>query len=288
MIFSMTGFATATAETEAGTFTLELRAVNSRNFDLLLRLPDDLRILETTFRAAISAQIARGKVECRASFTAHQIDQNLTQLNQPLLHQLAEWNKVIRGILPEAIPLGVVDILRWNGVIQTTPTNGDALHQAAMQALQQALTDFSASRAREGEKLVLFLEQRITRIFDLCAKVAPRIPAAIAVYEERLIARLRAALNNSDDERILQEITLFAGKIDVNEELSRLQTHLKEVRRVLVQGGTAGKRLDFLMQELHREANTLGAKSVDAEVTYATMEMKLLIEQMREQIQNIE
>ncbi|MEQ1674583.1 MAG: YicC/YloC family endoribonuclease, partial [Candidatus Nitrotoga sp.] len=219
---------------------------------------------------------------------AHQMNQNLTQLNQPLLHQLAEWNKVIRGILPEAIPLGVADILRWNGVIQIATTDEDILQAAAMQALQQALADFSASRAREGEKLALFLEQRIKQILSLCAQVAPRIPAAIAVYEERLTARLRAALNNSDDERILQEITLFAGKIDVNEELSRLQTHLNEVRRVLAQGGTVGKRLDFLMQELHREANTLGAKSVEAEVSYAAMEMKLLIEQMREQIQNIE
>ncbi len=288
MIFSMTGFATATVETEAGTLTLELRAVNSRYFDLQLRLPDDLHTLEATFRIAINAQITRGKVECRASFTAHQIDRNLTQLNQPLLHQLAEWNKVIRGILPEAIPLGVVDILRWNGVIQTTSTNEDTFHAAAKQALQQALADFSASRAREGENLVLFIEQRITQIFGLCAKVAPRIPAAIAVFEERLITRLRAALKNKDDDRILQEITLFAGKIDVNEELSRLQTHLNEVRRVLAQDGAVGKRLDFLMQELHREANTLGAKSVDAEVTYAAMEIKLLIEQMREQIQNIE
>ncbi len=294
MIFSMTGFATATVETEAGTLMLELRAVNSRHFDLQLRLPDDLRILETAFRVALSAQITRGKVECRASFTlspcgtAHQMNQNLTQLNQPLLNQLAEWNKVIRGILPEAIPLGVADILRWNGVIQIAATNEDTLHVAAMQALQQALADFSASRVREGEKLVLFLEQRITQILGLCAKVAPRIPAAIAVYEERLTARLHAALKNSDDERIRQEITLFASKIDVDEELSRLQTHLNEVRRVLAQGGAVGKRLDFLMQELHREANTLGAKSVDAEVTYAAMEIKLLIEQMREQIQNIE
>ncbi len=288
MIFSMTGFATATVETEAGTLTLELRAVNSRHLDLQLRLPDDLRILETAFRVAISAQITRGKAECRASFAAHQMNQNFTQLNQPLLHQLAKWNKEIRGILPEALPLGVADMLRWNGVIQIAATAEGALHEAAMQALQQTLKEFSASRAREGEKLAAFLEQRITQILGLCVTVAPRIPAAIAVYEERLTARLHAALKNSDDERIRQEITLFASKIDVDEELSRLQTHLNEVRRVLVQGGAVGKRLDFLMQELHREANTLGAKSVDAEVTYATMEMKLLIEQMREQIQNIE
>ena len=288
MIFSMTGFATASVETETGTLTLELRAVNSRYFDLQLRLPDDLRTLETTFREAISAVIARGKVDCRASYTAHQINQNLTQLNLPLLHQLAELDKVIRDILPEATPLGVADILRWNGIIQTASTGEGVLSAAALEALHQALENFSASRAREGKKLVLFLEQRITQIFELCAKVAPRIPAAIAVFEEKLVTRLRAALKNDDDNRLLQEVNLFAGKIDVSEELSRLHTHLNEVRRVLTQGGTVGKRLDFLMQELHREANTLGAKSVDAEITYVAMEIKLLTEQMREQIQNIE
>lgn len=288
MIFSMTGFATSTVEIEAGTLTLELRAVNSRYLDLQLRLPDELRRLETAFREAITAQITRGKAECRASFSARQNLENLTQLNQPLLQQLAKWNNEIRGILPEAIPLGVADMLRWNGIIQIAATVEDTLHAAATQALQQALTEFSAVRAREGAKLATFLEQRISQITSLCAKVAPRIPAAIAAYEERLTARLYAALKNNDDERIRQEITLFASKIDVDEELSRLQTHLDEVRRVLAQGGTVGKRLDFLMQELHREANTLGAKSVDSEVSYAAMEMKLLIEQMREQIQNIE
>ena len=154
--------------------------------------------------------------------------------------------------------------------------------------LHQVLREFTAARRRKGEKLQEFLLQRIEQIETLCTLVAARIPAAIAAYEEKLAERLRIALQTSDDERVRQEITLFASKIDVEEELSRLQTHLVEMKRVLIQGGTVGKRLDFLMQELHREANTLGSKSVDAEVSRAPMEMKLLIEQMREQIQNLE
>ena len=150
------------------------------------------------------------------------------------------------------------------------------------------LQEFSASRAREGEKLREFLLQRVDKIEVLRNGVVPHVPAAIAAYEQKLITRLREAMQNAEDERIRQEITLFASKIDVDEELSRLAGHLAEMRRVLAQGGAVGKRLDFLMQELNREANTLGSKSVDAEVSRSAMEMKILIEQMREQIQNLE
>lgn len=154
--------------------------------------------------------------------------------------------------------------------------------------LKQALQDFAAARQREGEKLKTFLLDRVSQIETLRSAVAPRIPGAIAAYEAKLRARLLEALGSEDDERVRQEITLYASKIDVDEELSRLQTHLAEVRRALDKGGAVGKRLDFLMQELHREANTLGSKSVDAEVSRTAMEIKILIEQMREQVQNIE
>ena len=157
-----------------------------------------------------------------------------------------------------------------------------------LELLQQALRDFADARGREGEKLNEFLLVRMSQIETLCSDVSPRIPAAVAAYEEKLSARLRAVLQGDDNERLHQEISLFASKVDVDEELSRLRTHLAEMKRVLEKGGTVGKKLDFLMQELHREANTLGSKSVDAEVSRCSMEMKLLIEQMREQIQNIE
>lgn len=288
MIYSMTGFAAATAELDTGSLTVEIRAVNHRYLDILLRMPDELRMLEPALREAIAARLARGKVECRVGFAARQSTQNPAQLNHGLLRQLAQWSSEVQAILPGARSLNVADALRWNGVLESAALPADALSATALGLLQQALREFSAARGREGGKLEVFLSQRVEQIETLCAAVAPRIPAAIAAYEEKLAARLRQAMQSSDDERLHQEISLFASKIDVDEELSRLRTHLAEMKRVLEKGGTAGKRLDFLMQELHREANTLGAKSVDTEVSRASMEMKLLIEQMREQIQNIE
>ncbi|MBI5659958.1 MAG: YicC family protein [Nitrosomonadales bacterium] len=288
MIYSMTGFAAATAELDAGSLAVEIRAVNHRYLDIQLRVPDELRMLESPLREAIAAQLARGKVECRVGYAARQSEQNPAQLNHALLRQLAQWNGEVRAVLAEANSLSVADVLRWNGVLESAALPADTLAATVLDLLQRALREFSAARGREGGKLKAFLLQRVEQIEILCGEVAPRIPSAVAAYEEKLASRLNLALQNRDDERMRQEISLFASKIDVDEELSRLRTHLAEMKRVLEKGGTAGKRLDFLMQELHREANTLGAKSVDAEISRASMEMKLLIEQMREQIQNIE
>jgi uncharacterized protein (TIGR00255 family) len=288
MIYSMTGFAAAAAELDAGSLTLEIRAVNHRYLDLQLRVPDELRALEPALREAISAQISRGKVECRIGFAARTSTSNPARINQPLLLQLSQWSDAVRTIMPNARELSVADVLRWNGILESGSLAADSLRATVLELLQQALRDFAESRAREGDKLKDFLLQRVAQINALRADVAPRIPAAIKAYEEKLRARLREALDSGDDERLRQEISLFASKIDVDEELSRLHSHLTEMERVLAKGGAAGKRLDFLMQELHREANTLGSKSVDAEVSRASMEMKILIEQMREQIQNLE
>ena len=288
MIYSMTGFATVAAELDVGSLALELRAVNHRYLDLQLRVPDELRSLESVLRETISAQLTRGKVECRIGFAARQSEQNPAQLNQALLLQLAQWNDEVQTVLPDASGLSVADVLRWNGVLQSAALPADTLRATVLELLQQVLRDFAGAREREGEKLKEFLLQRVVQIEVLCTDVAPRIPAAVEAYEAKMSARLRAVLQGDDNERLHQEIALFASKIDVDEELSRLRTHLTEMKRVLAQGGAVRKRLDFLMQELHREANTLGSKSVDAEVSRTSMEMKLLIEQMREQIQNIE
>lgn len=288
MIYSMTGFAAAVAELDAGSLALELRAVNHRYLDLQLRMPDELRQLEPLLREAISAVLVRGKVECRVGFAPRAAESAPSQLNAALLKQLAAWSGEVQAVLPDARGLSVADVLRWNGMLQSSGPSADALAAAAQDLLKKVLREFSAAREREGEKLQAFLLERVKQIEALCTAVAPRIPAAILAYEEKLAQRLKSALQNEDNERLHQEITLFANKIDVDEELSRLSTHLAEMRRVLAAGGAVGKRLDFLMQELHREANTLGSKSVDAEVSRASMEMKLLIEQMREQIQNIE
>jgi uncharacterized protein (TIGR00255 family) len=288
MIYSMTGFASAAAELETSSLTLELRSVNSRYLDLQLRMPDELRAQEPVLREAIAAQMSRGKVECRINLASRQSLQEPARLNPDMVKQLALWSTQVRNVLPEAHELSVADVLRWNGVLESPTLSAETLQTTLRTLLQKALQDFASARQREGEKLKTFLLERVIQIESLRVAVAPRVPAAIAAYEAKLRTRLFEALGSEDDERVRQEITLYASKIDVDEELSRLHTHLTEVQRVLDKGGAVGKRLDFLMQELHREANTLGSKSVDAEVSRSAMEIKILIEQMREQVQNIE
>jgi uncharacterized protein (TIGR00255 family) len=292
MILSMTGYATASKELDSGSLSLELRAVNHRYLDIQMRMPDDLRGFENVLREAITAQLQRGKVECRINYAARSAQSGAT-LNRGLLQQLAAWNREVQAALPDARGLGVADVLRWNGVLESPTTSSDELRAALLDLMQSVLLEFSAMRAREGAKLGDFLLQRLDRIEALRNAILPHVPAAIAAYEQKLASRLREAMQNAPaqdtlDERVRQEITLFASKIDVDEELSRLASHLGEMRHILDNGGAVGKRLDFLMQELNREANTLGSKSVDAEVSRSAMEMKILIEQMREQIQNLE
>ena len=287
MILSMTGYANTSADFASGSLSVELRAVNHRYLDIQMRMPDELRGFEGQMREMISAQLQRGKVECRINLVTRNT-QGRSQLNHELLSQLAAWNRQVQTVIPGSASLSVADVLRWNGVLEVPSNDEDGLRGTLFGLLADALRDFSASRAREGAKLKDFLVQRVDKIESLRAAVMPHVPAAIANYEQRLISRLKDALLNTDEERIRQEIVMFASKIDVDEELSRLASHLTEMRRILGQGGVVGKRLDFLMQELNREANTLGSKSVDTEVSRNAMEMKILIEQMREQIQNLE
>ena len=287
MILSMTGYANTSADFSSGSLSLELRSVNNRYLDIQMRMPDELRGLESAMREAISASVQRGKVECRINYAARDT-QNRAQLNRDLLQQLAVWNQQVQQAMPDARSLSVADVLRWNGMLETPGDDSEILQITLFDLLKNCLREFSASRAREGEKLKDFLLQRVEKIEALRVAAMPHIPAAIAAYEQKLVTRLRDAMQNSEDERVRQEIVMYASKVDVDEELSRLANHLGEMRRILAAGGAVGKRLDFLMQELNREANTLGSKSVDAEVSRSAMEMKILIEQMREQIQNLE
>jgi len=292
MILSMTGYATASAELDSCSLTLELRTVNHRYLDIQLRMADELRGFEGLLREAITAHLQRGKVECRINYAARSATRTAV-LNHGMLQQLAAWNAEVRTALPDAGSLTVADVLRWNGILETPNASTDELRATLFDLLQIALQELSAARSREGEKLKEFLLQRVEKIESLRNNVIPHVPSAIASYEKKLTVRLSEAMQNATlqdtlDERIRQEITMFAAKIDVDEELSRLASHLSEMRRILEHGGAVGKRLDFLMQELNREANTLGSKSVDAEVSRSAMEMKILIEQMREQIQNLE
>jgi uncharacterized protein (TIGR00255 family) len=218
-----------------------------------------------------------------ASVRAGQLD-----LNADLLQRLKAFEAQVRSELPLAAPLAVSDVLRWPGMFGDDTLDSEALVPTCLELAREALDDFTASRAREGEKLAAVILERVARMRDLVRDVAPRIPVAQAAFQDKLRQRLIDAIGSADDERIRQEVAVFAVRIDVAEELARLSTHLDEVERVLKAGGASGKRLDFLMQELNREANTLGSKSVVSEVSQTAMELKLLIEQMREQIQNLE
>lgn len=288
MICSMTGFAVATKELTHGTLNLELRSVNHRYLDIQFRLPEEFRAFEPAMRELMAAQLTRGKIDCRVTFTLAPNVDSLRQINTELLQTLVELNQAVKAAAPDSQPLRVADILRWPGIFGQETLPVENLKDPCLELLQSALKDFAATRRREGEKLKAMLIERVERMRELAADAAPRIPALMAVFQEKLAARLKEAMINCDDDRIRQELTLFASKIDVDEELSRLNAHLDEVARILDKGGAVGKRLDFLMQELNREANTLGSKSVDTGVSRISVELKVLIEQMREQIQNIE
>jgi uncharacterized protein (TIGR00255 family) len=287
-LYSMTGYAVVTKDLSYGSLNLELRSVNNRYLDIQFRLPDELRSLEAAMREFLTSRLNRGKVECRINFSRVGGTEDLQLINPDLFQRLLEMDRTIRAALPNARGLEVADILRWPGILGTNSIPAENLSEPCIDLLAIALDEFAAARAREGEKLRAILLERLGKMRRLVAEVAPRIPSLLAAFQEKLRSRLHEAMINCDDERIRLELSLFAGKIDVDEELSRLTAHLEEVERVLFKGGAIGKRLDFLMQELNREANTLAAKSVDAEVSKISVELKVLIEQMREQVQNIE
>lgn len=288
MIFSMTGYAIATQDTPYGSFNLELRSVNNRYLDIQFRLSDDFRKQEAAMRELLTAHLVRGKIECRLNFTAASKSDSTMLLDDAQLEQLLHLARVIKARQPDAPPLTIADILKWPGILINDTLPIDELGEISLRLLQTALDDLKASRIREGNKLKNVLLERIQQMRQLLDTAKPRIPTLIAAFEEKLRSRIEEILGNLEEERIHQEITLFAGKIDVDEELSRLQAHLDEAERILKAGGAVGKRLDFMMQELNREANTIGSKSVDLEISRISMDMKMIIEQMREQVQNIE
>jgi uncharacterized protein (TIGR00255 family) len=288
MIHSMTGFAAQTREVGGASIHLELRSVNSRYLDLFFRIGDELRQAEPALRELIGARLARGKVECRLSLQSGAGAVGELALNGALLEQLAAAEATIRARLPQAAALSVGEVLRWPGMLADDGVSFERLQPAVVELTRTALDELVATRAREGAKLADMIRERITRMHELVAQAQPRMPALIAEYQEKLATRLRDALASLDEDRIRQEVALFAQRIDVAEELNRLAAHLDEVERILAKGGAAGKRLDFLMQELNREANTLASKAAASDVTGIAMEMKVLIEQMREQVQNIE
>ena len=288
MIFSMTGYAAQEKSVDNATLILELRAVNSRYLDLHFKLDDNLRSLEPLMRELIGEQLSRGKIECKLNLMARTSAQQAAQIDPAMLQQLAAMQATAQQHFPQSRELSVADILRWPGVLISEGGGESKLVEEVKALLQVGLQALNASRAREGEKLKALILERLAQIEQLVETVKPFLPTLTQEYQAKLEAKLNDSLKNLDPERLAQELVLFAQRIDVDEELSRLTAHISEVKRILNSDAPAGKRLDFLMQELNREANTLGSKSVAVETTKVSMELKVLIEQMREQIQNIE
>jgi uncharacterized protein (TIGR00255 family) len=288
MIFSMTGFAALEREVADGILVLELRSVNHRYLELHLKLDDSVRSFEPLIRELVTAKLGRGKVECRLSLMQRSDEARQAQLDDGVLRQLAQMTTKIQQHFPQSQPLNVADILKWPGVVLNVTSDTETLSGEIHTMLTQALQDVADSRSREGAKLKTLILERLAGMEKLIAQVKPLLPRQIKAYQERLTSKLQEALKGVDEERIRQELILFAQRIDVDEELTRLLAHVSEVKRILDADSAAGKRLDFLMQELNREANTLSSKSVSTEVSQAAMALKVLIEQMREQIQNIE
>lgn len=297
-VASMTGFASAARPTALGQLTLDLRSVNSRFLDLSMRLPDEWRVFEPMLREAIAARLARGKVECRINLVRG-VGAAEPVLNGAALAQLSGLAGRIAQSLPGVAPLATADVLNWPGVVETPGSDPDALRAATAAALADAIDAMTASRRREGAALRDALLAHCAQVESIAQQLKARAPELLAAVERKLVERLEQALGETmskattltrDEvaDRIRQEVTLYGLKMDVEEEIKRLVTHVNEVRRVLAAGGPVGRRLDFLMQELNREANTVGSKAAAIEMTNASVELKILIEQMREQIQNLE
>jgi len=288
MTSSMTAFTRQQSEQDWGSLTWEIRSVNHRYLETSVRLPDIFRGLENQIRERVRKSMSRGKVECQLRYNAQEGAGGSIAINEELVQQLLQANRNIQRLLGEQHPLNSMELLRWPGVIAEQQLDHDALESAALSLFRQALDDLIATREREGNDLEGFLEQRIDSIRELVATLREKMPQILIAQRQSLHDKLQDLQVELEPTRLEQEIALLAQKADVDEELDRLDSHLGEVKRILKASGQKGRRLDFLMQELNREANTLSSKSIVVESTRGAVEIKVLIEQMREQIQNIE
>lgn len=287
MILSMTGYASHELTTPNGALTIEIRSVNHRYLELQLKLDDQLRVFENNMREQIQAKLGRGKVDCRIYLKQDNLTTQIAAINHQAIQQIANSLQEAAQYFPFVQAVDVLEVLRIPGVTQSPKLDHEALEATIKTTLSDVLDNLISARAREGEKLKAMILERLAEINTLVVSVKPMLPVLVQTYQDKLTAKLKEAML-ADDERVRQEIVLYAQRIDVDEELSRLDAHLREVSHILAKGGAVGKKLDFLMQEMNREANTLGAKSVSIETTQISMKLKVLIEQMREQIQNIE
>ena len=288
MIRSMTAFARGSQNADGIELVWELRSVNHRYLEVQPRLPEDFRQLDASVREAVARRLGRGKVECGLRFRAAGANVEALQINQPLLDQVLGTLAQIRTQQPELQEPDIMQVLSWPGVTVAKAADLSPVQEQAMALLEQTLDDLLATREREGARLAALIQSRCELLQEQVDRARQRMPVVIESVRERLRSRLAEVCDSLDEQRLEQEMALLAQRLDVDEEMDRLATHLEEVQDVLQRDEPVGRRLDFLMQELNREANTLGSKSADSETTAISVEMKVLIEQMREQVQNIE
>ena len=288
MMRSMTAFARVSGEKAGAELTWELRSVNHRYLEIFIRLPDELRALEPLIRERVNARLGRGKLECVLRWRLAPQQETALELDPDRLKAVMDACREIETRSSEATSPGVMELLRWPGVVRDPEPETAPLQEFALELLGQALDELIATREREGEKIRGLLTTRLDGIDQQVKKVRERLPKVQIRIREKLQARLAELETRVDNDRVEQELVFLLQKMDVDEELDRLDGHVVETRRVLDSDEPVGRRLDFLMQEFNREANTLGSKSADSETTAASVELKVLIEQMREQVQNVE
>jgi uncharacterized protein (TIGR00255 family) len=288
LIRSMTAFARRESKGDLGALTWELRSVNHRYLDITLRLPEDLRGLESALRAKVAQQLQRGKLDGVLRYRAEYAAASTLAVNEALARGVIDAAQQIASLLTSSVPITAIDVLRWPGVVQEPEADLGALNAQALALFDAALEDLNKSRASEGARIEDLIRTRCLAMCDIVAQVRQRRPQFVTAVREKLLARVSELKVEPDQNRLEQELAIVAQRLDVEEELDRLEGHLKEIDQVLAREEAVGRRLDFLMQELNREANTLGSKSADLATTQAAVELKVLIEQMREQVQNVE
>lgn len=288
MIRSMTAFSRKELRESWGNLSWEVRSVNHRYLEVSPRLPEQLRELENGVRERLRKRLSRGKLECTLKLKTEHAAPGEIRVNEAYVKQLLTAAHQIQGITGDSDSLSTISLLGWPGVIEIPETDLSHIQQAAMSLLDETLDDFIAHREREGAELKNLIEDRLNGVLQQVAVAKQHLPEILQAQRERITTKLAEAQANLDQDRLEQEMVYLAQKCDIDEELDRLSAHVEEVRRTLNKGGASGRRLDFLMQELNREANTLGSKSIHVITTQVAVELKVLIEQMREQIQNIE
>jgi len=288
MIRSMTAFARQESETGAGSLSWEIRSVNHRYLETALRLPEELRAMEPAVRERLNVRLGRGKVDCTCRFQSATGVQSPVSIDPDCLSRLLAACREVTAQLDQSVPLSPLELLRWPGVVRPVELDTGPLQEQALMLLDETLDELIATREREGEKIRDLLLQRCTAIAELVAHARCLLPEVRVATREKLVARLAELAAPADPGRLEQELVFLAQKMDVDEEMDRLSGHVEEIRHILQRDEPVGRRLDFLMQELNREANTLGSKSAAAETTRISVELKVLIEQMREQVQNAE